>query len=314
MKLIKYFLSTVLVYWYLSTNAQNIPNGNFEKWHSVPNSFGGEDPDGWTSTNGASEGSNRKGILKSTHSYSGNYALEIGPLISMGTKPYVAAICNGIAPVDWDSFKIDYRKGGTPISYKPVQLKGYYTYQPLVSKRDSAYIIVLLKKYDSIKRKSIVVGKGSLVFSPAKDYSMFSIDIADSAKGIMPDSIVIGFFFQSYTTGFRDTANDLYIDNIFLVHNSGINDPISKEDQRIDIYPTVLPIGNSLNLALHNISEDVYVEIYDISGREFATRQISKFSQNNTVDVSRLSTGVYFCRVSDNHKMLKTVRFIVLDK
>jgi len=310
----KIFRSLILFLFYgFHCHAQKITNGNFENWHVVPFSFGNfvYDPDGWTSTNGASAPANTVGILKGTNAFSGAYALEIHPLICMGPTALTSAICMGTAPVDWDTYKMDYRKGGLPISYKPAHLKGYYNFEPLDSERDSAYAIVLLKKYDLTSKKSIVVGKGSYVFGTSKAYSPFDVDIADSMPSTLPDSMVVAFFFQSHTKDFRSYDHDLFIDSVFLSGNSAIHEIGLSENQSIDLYPTLLGPFDQVNISTQNINKDLDLKIYDGQGKTILCRIIPTHVVHESITLPHLQSGLYFYEVYDGQQILKSGKILV---
>ena len=83
--------------------------------------------------------------------------------------------------------------------------------------------------------------------------------------------------------------------------NAAVNNAISDE---ISVFPN--PVRDRLNIVL-NVASDL--QIVDISGKTMFS--YIGCSENCSIDVSNLETGVYFCRVFSNDKV-QTVKFIKL--
>ncbi|HLS29266.1 MAG TPA: T9SS type A sorting domain-containing protein, partial [Flavobacteriaceae bacterium] len=76
------------------------------------------------------------------------------------------------------------------------------------------------------------------------------------------------------------------------------------EKSKLSIYPN--PVKDQLYI--ENLTENVQIEIYDLSGKEMLIKELNK--TNRQVNVSQLSTGVYFYGLSQNGKMVKTGKLI----
>ena len=82
-----------------------------------------------------------------------------------------------------------------------------------------------------------------------------------------------------------------------------INDP---ETIAIDLYPN--PAKKSISFRMHN-AENAVVEIYDNMGRMVLKSEISK--NQNTCNVSQLSTGVYVVKIHTQQNNLLTTKLII---
>lgn len=80
----------------------------------------------------------------------------------------------------------------------------------------------------------------------------------------------------------------------------------------IKIYPS--PANDEITISASGIkSLPVNVAVYDILGRERMTRQIKTGTFNETINISTLESGVYFCTFSSD-KGKQTIRFVVNSK
>ena len=78
----------------------------------------------------------------------------------------------------------------------------------------------------------------------------------------------------------------------------------AKIDDAISIYPN--PVANSLNFAVTNSIVLSDVSIYDVTGKQVLS---SKDLSSNSIDVSRLQSGVYFAKFASEDKTV-TKKFI----
>jgi hypothetical protein len=78
----------------------------------------------------------------------------------------------------------------------------------------------------------------------------------------------------------------------------------AKIDDAISIYPN--PVANSLNFAVSNSIVLSDVSIYDVTGKQVLS---SKDLSSNSIDVSRLQSGVYFAKFASEDKTV-TKKFI----
>jgi hypothetical protein len=155
-------------------------------------------------------------LYKSTSANSGTYAASIGSVgFGFAQVPVNGILVNGKAILEkLIPDEIVYQSGGgTPISIKPIKLKGYYKYE-IAFGPDHAEAIVLLSKYNQQTNQRDTVGYGSLNLNAAASYTPFTVDIYDWMPTEMPDTITV-LFYASDKNNVKK-LNLLYVDDINL--------------------------------------------------------------------------------------------------
>jgi len=219
------------------TSGQAILNSGFESW--ITTGQGWDDPESWISSNSSVLGGD-VAVVKSMDTYTGTYSSEITTL-SLGITglPYSGLLLNG-SVMDTEIIS-----GGTPISYMPSNLSGFYKYSS-DSIGDSAHVIVILKKYNISTNKRDTIGLANAKLGAASSYTNFNIAINELQTGINPDSIVIAFYSSTpdnaWTTGFR--GGKLLIDDIALDSTVGI------EQWKSQLFVNVFPNPNTGRITL----------------------------------------------------------------
>lgn len=278
--------------------ADSIVNGGFEIWKDIPNTFGGQDPEHWTSTNKVTAGSNLKGIAKTTDAYSGAFALELTPLISGDSNQFrTSAVVLGVAKLNGSDFSIDYDHSGVPYRSNIPYLTGFYKYIPDTMYLDSAYIRVTTQvgNWES--------GQGGLALSPTNIYKPFRVKVFSGHFGKV-DTLQVGFFYQSNSTSINPKGK-LIIDEV----RGSFNDPVSVrgKDQvdKIAVFPN--PFNSKLTIDLG--TEDQWeILLTDISGR--ICYNTSTFAKSHFMDLSSIESGLYILQLSNateryNQKLFK---------
>jgi PKD repeat protein len=191
-----------------------LPNANFEDWDTASN--GKDSLIGWSSSNAVTMAMVVP-MKKDLDAYQGTYA---GKLITapFGFVSYtkVSILVNGEATFTWNGgsgYSVEYVSGGgTPISVKPTELKGYYK-----TTANEGLVQVLLTKYNTTlqKRDTVSFNSGSLPATAA--YTEFTVSLPDQMPGITPDTITT-FFYSSNpaTVPSNGVFADLYVDSLTL--------------------------------------------------------------------------------------------------
>jgi len=266
-----------------------IPNADFERWVDLPNTFGGRDPQHWKSTNSATAGANRKAIVRSQDSYSGTFALEIRPLVSSSaTDTTLAAIGLGAPPLDFSTYELDYANGGWDFVGALVSINGYYKYTPDPLSHDSAYALVTRKDTDGN-----IADQGMFVFQPADDYTFFSIPIIHFTVINPPDTLAIGFFYES-TNQSALPPGLLLIDSLYVV-SQGLN-VADAEAPTISLYPN--PTNDAVYIRCPQNTQQTVVEVLDLTGKTVV--KLTPSGENDLrVDLATLGKGTYILRLTD---------------
>ena len=92
--------------------------------------------------------------------------------------------------------------------------------------------------------------------------------------------------------------------------SSGIYQYVNNND--IKLFP--VPARNQINISITGSFAPTNLSVFDITGRELITEKMSTNTNSHTIDVSQLSGGTYFLKLTDNKNGLRFVRFVVSEK
>lgn len=301
--LLQFFLSGSLIFFSFFAEIKGgfaqIPNPDFENWI-----YQGIDtiPQDW-STSGFGAG-------RSPSAVSGNYSAYVWNWYYYGP----GWIVNG--DVSNGGFtKYSAHIGGTPLSEKPSKLQGYYFYilDDNGPYADSAFVNVIAKKYNTSLGQTDTVALGRLHLPPTTSWLPFTVDIADLAPGIDPDSIVISFWSCLDNNCFCDGMGDgnclfFYIDNISLELPTGIL-PIDDLFGKFSVYPTVIS-DNAVVQAPKTGGNPVTLSLYNTLGECMRKMDVSSGSK---ISFSRngIDPGMYILKASSAGNTLGTKKLII---
>lgn len=220
-----------------------------------------------------------------------------------GTMP-ASMLCNGTAPIDMQNYAVDYIKGGTPISINPLQVSGYYKYTRDTAFNDSAFAMVILKKYNVAMQKIDTIAVGSLVFAPAASYTPFTIPINYLLGGQNADSIVVVFCNQARVMKQMQPIGKLIVDKIKLdTVLTGITE--LKKEYGLGIYPN----PNNGTFTVKASTEGNYTIVNELGQTVLSITLNAK--NNFTFTIDELANGVYFI-VGQNGNMMVREKVVVV--
>ena len=274
------------------TNAQTIPNNDFETWsndtfNTTSSFFMYDHPTGWDPFLSAfywgfGSGNGPLSCYKSTSKYSGTYALNL-------------TTENDSAGADMMTM--------FPCTKRPLLLNGYYKFTGAPASGDTSYIIVGITKGDPIGwafgDTSLEVGKGTYGFTGATvpTYLPFSIPIAYKSLTMFPDSALI-LITSTSNFGSGVPGQKLWVDNLYFSGSSGVDE--ESLESKIVIYPN--PVINYLNIDLRSkVDRNTDLEILDLSGRKVFSKSIRYFDK---LDLSALESGVYILQIRHGEQVV----------
>ena len=273
---------------------QVIQNSGFENWYTTTN--GWEDPTDWTSSNSTVFGGD-SAVFKTSDSYAGSYAAEIQTVtIGFAGLPYAGILVNGTIDFNQINSIDDLIETGTPISFVPTELQGFYKYtQQNIG--DSAYVRVIVKKYNLLTKERDTVAWAEARLPAASSYTPLNISINELLPGVIPDSIVIMFLSkhpdEQLATGL------LIIDEISLFNPSGTDD--------VDILisgMTILPNPTNGPVSLRELpKKELQYSVYNILGELVMDGKWSG-STEAKLDLTDFENGLYFIQVQSGDQTL----------
>lgn len=146
--------------------------------------------------------------------FNGPYAIilnGIANLVNTGGVPFAGFVVNGDHFYTDGTGYIDFKKGGEPFPYRPVNLKGHFkftTQSPGLNMYGEAF--VLLKKYNTSTNQSDTIGyaKTTTQLYTTSSWEPFLLPI-NYTSNLVPDTIVVAFLCPS-----GSFSSSLWIDSI----------------------------------------------------------------------------------------------------
>lgn len=289
----------------LASAQTQIPNSNFEDWTIATN--GTDSLIGWSSSNSIVI-SPVISLYSDTASYQGNLAANL-VTAPFGFVQYstIGVLVNGQATFSYGGggggANVDYAAGGgTPISYKPTELKGHYKTTTLTV-GDLPFAKVLLTKYNFTLNKRDTVSYSEFNFMTSENYSPFSIPLVDLLPGEAPDTITTIFYSSNpaLVNQFGVWSN-LFLDSLYLspINTVGI-EPKSSIKSDLKVFPNPTTGKFRIENLTHN---DTKIEIYNQFGVKVKSLNVMSH-KTLTIDMADYPVGIYYIKSSALLSLMK---------
>ncbi len=267
-----------------------LPNGGMENYTFTPNDT--------VPTDWATESVWTTALGQNSNAFAGNYSFTINTWYHYSP----GMMLNGFPSNGLSNFLSSWIYAGTPVSYKPAQLNGYYMYTDTVW-GDSAVVQVLLKKWNTTMNKIDSVAYGIKKLRAASSWTPFTLNMNDLMPGITPDSIIVFFMTFDYPAGTQPICNDplcryLSIDELSLSGTLGIGAVTDGKSHKV--------IYSDNNLIINSESQEIELcRLFSVDGKLLKEFRIGYGT--NAVPISDLENGIYLLNISGKHK--NTFRF-----
>ncbi len=188
-------------------------------------------------------------------------------------------------------------EGGTPFSYRPKKLKGFYKYK--TSSYDEALIKVDLKKWDG--NESVKIGSGTLSISDTTyEWNQFEV-LIEWYYSYTPDTLNIVIMSSSFhISGCHEST--LWIDNIYFDYTPQSITTPQLTDLSLGNFPN--PFTDYTNIFFNAQEKGNYeLVITNIIGVEVyrQTIQAEKGENNFVFQNNSLSEGIYMYHISNGY-------------
>ncbi len=160
--------------------SQNVPNGGFENWEMR---FLYEEPVWWITGNQESFLGGEQTAVKTTDSYSGEYALRIETVTNAENTFFGYAFSNGRI-TDGELGDTLHFEGGIPVSAAPDSLCGYFKFD--MATNDTGLVLISFKSAGNIISQNFYQITGS-----QNDYTRLVFQIETMAE--TPDTALVAF-------------------------------------------------------------------------------------------------------------------------
>ncbi len=276
---------------------QDIVNGDFELWDTIPGTNGLEDPVGWKSNNepiyNCLNGNYISGISKSTDAYSGNFSLKISPsnnpssfFSNMSRIIHTSDTCSQ-SNYNCNSMTCYY----TPMTYQYQKLMGYNKFLPDTALNDTARIGVTLINETYTPGNPFGSGGGEFGFPPSSQWTYFEFVIGGNNLNIPSDKFIVGIWMASYNLS-TDPNGYLLLDDLEIVALPVSNNNLQ---DKLDCKLSPNPANDLLSIQTTSLFQHYHIS--NIFGKSIE----HAFFKNN-IDVSSLPSGIYFLELSGIEK------------
>ncbi len=319
----KLFLLIIATFFLSSAFAQetNLPNGGFERWNhlgTAPNDYD-QPADGFFGTlneladlPAIAGGPGPVTVFKTTDAYSGAYAAKLVSALFVLT-PVNVFIPGMIGPSHLDMTRGTIYLGSPCPGCRPIGLKGYYKFAPVLG--DSCSAVVLVTKYNTTLHKRDTIGFGKRVIRDAAEgYAPidFTVSYAYQASAETPDTMTLlivssaGFNVNSLYTSVGQVGTTMTVDELSLSYPLGITEPVIAEIA-VKSYPN--PASSVISLESDKVVKDGEFQIFN--GQAVQVTKISQSGKTTRLDVSELANGLYFYRLMSGKKIMTSGSFSV---
>lgn len=260
--------------------AQTMPNSTFENWTAKTS----DTPTGWDTWG--------NGVSKTASSYSGSYAIRLETIDEMCGGVNSSGITNGYLSDNSGP------KGGLPYTNTIDTLKGYYKYTSIGL--DTANISI------NLKQNGNYIGGGWKKLVASASYIYFEVPIN---AFMTPDTMLIDIQSSKWPTQASNAGSVLYLDDLSLKSQpSGVFEN-SYSTINVHSYPNpakdVLYIKSETDLSFQSL------EVYDAIGKLIKSQEIDEKSNLVKVDISALSSGIYYYGLKTSNRNIIRNKFII---
>lgn len=293
---------TIVIAMFFSINIcdaqQDIVNGDFEFWDTIPGTNGLEDPVGWKSNNqtihNCPNGNYITGISKSTDAYSGNFALKINPINNIGGWGDNAGIV--LTPGNCSYFDcFDLPCDQNLVTYRHGKIVGYYKYFQDPAVYDTVRLVSIQPLYDSLGNAWDNLSFTYKWFQPANVWTYFEIPV-QYFYGPSFQGVVFNLGVKFFSTNISPTPSGYFLlDSLAIVPD--LTTGLTKQSKNSLIILSPNPADEILTISC--IEPFYYFEIMDLRG---SIVKIGSFSK--TLDVTYLKKGIYFVRLQGKEKTI----------
>lgn len=306
------FLALFIVLYSVTIKSQtSIPNSNFENW-TISSMNTSDSLIDWSSSNSVVI-SPVISLYKETPAYEGDFSVNLvtAPFGFVGYST-IGILVNGNALFSYGGggggSNTEYVSGGgSPISFKPTSLNGFYKTSTL-TEGDLPFAKILTTKYNSVLNKRDTVSYSEFSFPASSNYDMFSIPLMDQMPGIIPDTITAIFYSSNPSTVQQlEVWSNLYLDSIFLVQN---NTQIASLNNSFELQVTPNP-SNGIFVVSNELNQIEIFDIYNSFGQKVKCVTSSMNEKSFTIDLIQFPSGIYFLK---NQKSNCFVKRLVLIK
>jgi hypothetical protein len=291
------FVAFFLAGTFLFSQNAAIPNSGFETWTHGSSTVGYDDATGWNDLNSTTAGFGKVTCYKATAAgdfHNGAAAMKLSTANVLGQN------ANGIATTGNINTSSQAITGGIAYTGRPDSIIGWYKSTPVST--DHGFIQLLLT--GSSNTDTIGFAHFNTPSATVGSYIRFSSPVKyKSANPVVTSQWILSS--SAGNTG-QQVGATIYVDDLDFVFNPA---GIREDEQASGFHIGPNPANNILNV-FNNELRPASLEVYEISGRKVASRQLTGSITN--IDLSTFSPGSYLYTIFDEaHKPVCNGKIIV---
>jgi hypothetical protein len=275
----KLFYSLLIFYFYsVPLFSQTVENSDFENWSTA---FGVDYPDHWATSDQLYflKGLKTRTVSKNIESFYGNYSVKLWP--DTGKKQLLPAYIVG-----------SYAYNAHPKYF-------IFQYKDSLTSKDNGYVILKLKKWNSLGKKSDSIGgiKWAIpqLLNGRYARAVIPVGYTSSDTSILADSVQIQFTVSSSSLK-RSNIGSVKIDALYLGNKTSLSENLPGF-LPLNCYPN--PAGNTLYIKLDNEQQNI-CQVYNLEGKLCGSYTVDAGTGVKTINTSGLNNGLYFIRLLSN--------------
>lgn len=193
----------------------------------------------------------------------------------------------------------------------PLRFSGYYQSYPL--NNDSSAAVLLLSKWNSSTHHRDTLAYNRLVFhGTVSSWTKFDTAVTYRNQSVTPDTMTLlylscaGFNASNMFGSVGQVGSQAIFDDVNLTGVSGFP-LLLMPSIKVKLSPN--PASQDMKIELGTSVENGYFAIYDAQAK--LLRQVSMNGNSKTINVSDLSAGTYYYKLTEGTKLLNSGTFIV---
>lgn len=241
--------------------------------------------------------------------HSGLYSagLRTSEIVELVTIPGVI----GTLKIDWSHMRAIL---GIPYPYGnklPLRFTGYYQSYPLAN--DSTAAVLLLSKWNTATHHRDTLAYNRLAFhGTVNKWTSFDTLVTYMDQSRLPDTMTMlllscaGFNATNMFGSVGTVGTRAFFDDVDLLDLNGVPMQILPS-MKVKLSPN--PSSTTMKIDLGSNIDNGYFEVYDSQAKFI--RRISIYGTSGQINVSDLSSGTYFYKLTSGSKILNSGTFIV---
>lgn len=279
-----------------SFGQNEIPNASFENWETVSGKL---NPVDWTTTNTLYGPFVSATVIQDTDAFEGDYCVKLETQ-SFGFFALPAMMTLGTI----DTSTAEVFIGGVPFTEKAKSLT--FSYQCDPQDGDTSGMIIYFYKYnETTGTKDTVLAADFMEWELVKEWKTVTIPIEELIPFMAPDTmnlvVISSASYNNMTAGTSFTLDDMSLEL-----SSGIAYDLFP-DIRVSVYPN--PAAENLSFDFGEQIHEGELVIYNSNGSKVSTHTVT--NNIETLNVSKLSQGVYYYHLLKSNKRLSSGSFVI---